>query len=127
MIYETKQQINTSYSLTKLLKNAKRVSYFNSIESSIVIIIMIGLILQPIMFFVASLQPPGYPSSADLSDHKRIVGSTLDDFDKNKTFVLTEATILSYKSGMKTIDASGINDQYIAHNGYSNGYVDKFH
>ncbi len=66
-----------------------------------------------------------YPSRYD---DLKYVGERLQPFaDKGYTLVSTEAGWLPYFSEWRTIDPFGLNDEYVAHNGLTEAYLDSVH
>jgi hypothetical protein len=54
------------------------------------------------------------------------IGNNLNRVDGNNTMVVDQAGAHAYHSNWIVIDALGLNNEHIAHNGYSNNYIDKF-
>lgn len=90
-------------------------------KTAITILVLLMLVAQPVVSLVI-FNAPGN----GVNQNEIIVSNELDKYDKNNTILLTQAGAHAYYSGWNAIDAMGLNNEYIAHNGYSNEYIKQF-
>jgi len=96
----------------------------NNLKYNLVVgILVVGMIMQPVSYLIMS--GPGYGSSP-INDEKLIAKNLSVYSTYNYTMLVSEAGALPYYSGWNAIDSGGLNDEYIAHNGYNSEYIDRY-
>lgn len=87
----------------------------------LVILISVPMIIQPILLLPSS----GYGNNPH--NDEKIIAKELSEYSgSNHTLLVSEAGALPYYSGWDAIDAGGLNNEYIAHNGLSISYIERF-
>jgi hypothetical protein len=112
------------FGINKLIKVIKRnipKKIVTEQETIIVVLLLIILVAQPLAALTILNAPGNGVNPSEIEVSKQLSG-----YDNNNTMLITQAGAHAYYSNWNAIDAMGLNDEYIAHNGYSNRYVEQY-